>query len=63
MPRSTLLFAFVMYVHNHVRPHAKMETIQREFLKQFHIVANQCYMITKVQPDSLPRDTEEDSGA
>ena len=64
-PRMLPVFHFFSKydVHNHVCPHAEMETIQKEFLKQFHIVANQCYMITKVRPNSLPRDTEEDSGA
>ena len=51
LAKSPLLFAYAMYVHNVVVPHAGNETVLLEIMKKFYIVGNKRYIITKIRND------------
>ena len=53
LPRSPLLFAYVMYIHEFITPHAGVEIVLAEVLKRFYIVGAKRFVISKVRNDCV----------
>ena len=49
LPRSPLLFAYVMYIHEVITPHAGNEIVLAEVLKRFYILDGKRFVISKVR--------------
>ena len=53
LPKSPLLFSYVMYIHRVVRPHHGNETILHEVMKRFHILSHPRLIISSIRRDCI----------
>lgn len=50
---SDVFFAYLIYVHDHVRPHSGIEITYREISKKLHVLKNPRRVIAKVRNDCV----------